>query len=103
MQAMVKVTPSAAAAILDAANRSGADGMALRLAARTGADGAVEFGLGFDDEREQDRVIGSYGARILVAPPSQPVLSGVTLDFGVLENGQLGFVFLRGAAGAEDA
>jgi iron-sulfur cluster assembly protein len=96
---MVKVTPAAAAAVLDAANRSSAEGMALRLAARTGADGAVEFGLGFDDEREHDRVIERHGVRFLVAPPSQPLLSGVTLDFGVLENGQLGFVFLRGPAG----
>jgi iron-sulfur cluster assembly protein len=93
---MVKVSPAAAAAILDAAHRSGAVGMALRLAAKSGADGAVQFGLGFDDEREQDRRIESHGVRILVAPPSQPLLSGVTLDFGVLENGELGFVFLRG-------
>lgn len=96
---MVKVTPAAAAAILDAANRSGAEGMALRLAAKAHADGGVEFGLGFDEEREQDRVIESHGTRILVAPPSQPLLSGVTLDFGVLENGELGFVFLRGQPG----
>lgn len=96
---MLKVTPAAAAAILDAANRSGADGMALRLAAKAGVDGAVQFALGFDEEREQDRVVESHGARILVAPPSQPLLSGITLDFGVLENGELGFVFLRGQAG----
>lgn len=99
---MLKVTPAAVAAILDAANRSGAEGLALRLAARTHADGAVEFGLGFDDERDQDRVIESHGVRILVAPPSQPLLSGITLDFGVLESGALGFVFLRrGAFGGE--
>ena len=97
---MLKVTPAAAAAILDSASRSGADGMALRLAAKVGADGAVQFGLGFDEEREQDRVIESHGARILVAPPSQPLLSGVTLDFGEMENGELGFAFLRGEAGS---
>ena len=100
---MVKVTPAAAAAILDSANRSNADGMALRLAARNHTDGAVEFGLGFDDEREQDRVIESHGVRVLVAPPSQPLLSGVTLDFGVLENGELGFVFLREGTGGGEA
>lgn len=100
---MVKVTPAAAAAILDAAHRSGADGMALRLAAKVGADGVVQFGLGFDEEREQDRVIERHGARFLVAPPSQPLLSGVTLDFGVSENGQLGFVILRGEAGGDRA
>jgi iron-sulfur cluster assembly protein len=100
---MLKLTPAAAAAILDAANRSGADGMALRLAARTHADGAAEFGLGFDEEREQDRVIESHGVRILVAPPSQPLLSGITLDFGVLESGELGFVFLREGAGSGEA
>ncbi|HSD40317.1 MAG TPA: iron-sulfur cluster biosynthesis family protein [Burkholderiales bacterium] len=100
---MLKVTPAAAAAILDSANRSGADGMALRLAAKVGADGAAQFGLGFDEEREQDRVIESHGARVLVAPPSQPLLSGVTLDFGEMENGELGFVFLRGGASGGEA
>jgi iron-sulfur cluster assembly protein len=99
---MLKVTPAAAAAILDAAHRSGADGMALRLAAKVGDDGAMQFGLGFDEEREQDCVIESHGARALVAPPSQPLLSGVTLDFGEIENGELGFVFLRGAGGGDE-
>lgn len=100
---MLTLTPAAAAAILAAANRTGAEGMALRLAARADADGAVEFGLGFDEERERDRVVESHGLRILVAPPSQQLLSGVTLDFGVLENGQLGFVFVREEAGGGEA
>jgi len=43
---MLMIT-AAAAAILDAANRSGAEGMALRLAARPGEDGTLERGLGF--------------------------------------------------------
>jgi iron-sulfur cluster assembly protein len=99
---MLKVTPVAAAAILDSAHRSGADGMALRLAAKVGADGAVQFGLGFDEEREQDRVIESHGARLLIAPPSQPLFSGVTLDFGEMDNGALGFVLLRREAGGDE-
>jgi len=97
---MPKMTPAAAAAILDSANRSGAQGMALRLAVKVGANGAVQFGLGFDEEREQDRVIESHGARLLIAPPSQPLLAGVTLDFGEMDNGELGFVFLRGEGGS---
>jgi iron-sulfur cluster assembly protein len=99
---VLKITPAAAAAILDAANRSGAEGAALRVAAKLGEDGAIRFGVGFDDERDHDRVVESYGVRLLIAPPSQPLLAGVTLDFGEVDAGELGFVFLRGGTGLAD-
>ena len=49
---MFSMTMSAATEILAAAARSDAAGMALRVAARQIADGSLEYGLGFDDERE---------------------------------------------------
>jgi iron-sulfur cluster assembly protein len=96
---MLKVTAAAAAAILDAANRSGAEDAALRVAAKLGEDGVIRFGVGFDDEREQDHVVESYGVRVLIAPPSQELLAGVTLDFGEVNPGELGFVFVRDETG----
>jgi len=100
---VLKVTPAAAAAILDAANRSDAEGAALRVAAKLGEDGVIRFGVGFDDEREQDRVVETLGVRLLIAPPSQPLLAGVTLDFGEVNPGELGFVFVRGETGLTEA
>jgi len=96
---VLKVTAAAAAAILDAASRSDAEGAALRIAAKLGEDGVIRFGVGFDDEREQDRVVESFGVRLLIAPASQPLLAGVTLDFGEVNPGELGFVFVRGESG----
>ena len=96
---MLKVTPAAAAAILDAASRSDAEGAALRVAAKLGEDGTMQFGVGFDEEREQDHVVESYGVRVLIAPPSQRLLTGVTLDFGEVNPGELGFVFVRDETG----
>jgi iron-sulfur cluster assembly protein len=100
---VLKVTPAAAAAILDAASRSGAEDSALRVAAKLGEDGVIRFGVGFDDERDQDQVVESYGVRVLIAPPSQPLLADVTLDFGELTPGELGFVFVQDEGGLTEA
>jgi iron-sulfur cluster assembly protein len=96
---VLKVTPAAAAALRDAASGSDAEGAALRVAAKLGEDGVIRFGVGFDDEREQDQVVESYGVRVLIAPPSQALLAGVTLDFGEVNPDELGFVFVRDETG----
>jgi hypothetical protein len=51
---MFNVTAAAAQEILAAATRSDAQGMALRVAARQVADGSIEYGMGFDEAREDD-------------------------------------------------
>ena len=49
---MFSMTRNATEQILAAAERSNAAGMALRIAARQGADGSIDYGMGFDDQRE---------------------------------------------------
>jgi hypothetical protein len=53
---MLTLTPAAAREIQSAALRSGLpdDDWALRIAADVDAEGAIRFGLGFDEEREAD-------------------------------------------------
>jgi iron-sulfur cluster assembly protein len=91
---MFNVTPTAAQELLAAAARSDAAGMALRIAARQIADGSIEYGMGFDDEREDDEPVAFDGLTVLLGSPSRPLLQDTVLDFVELESGQFGFVFI---------
>jgi len=95
---MFTVTPAAAEEILAAAARSDADAMALRVAARLGIDGSVEYGMGFDEEREEDHPATFGALKVLIAGPSRPLLEGTVLDFVELEPGRFDFIFVPGQA-----
>jgi iron-sulfur cluster assembly protein len=95
---MFNVTPTAAQELLAAAARSDAAGMALRIAARHTADGSIEFGMGFDDEREDDVPVRFDDLTVLIGSPSKPLLDDTVLDFVEVEPGQFDFVFLPAAA-----
>jgi iron-sulfur cluster assembly protein len=95
------VTQTASQEILAAAARSDAAGMALRVAARQGADGTIEYGMGFDEPRDGDMPLQLHGVDVLIAPPSQPMLDGVVLDFVEIEPGSFDFIFMPGDAAAD--
>ena len=100
---MFTVTSTASQEILAAAARSDAAGMALRVAARQVADGSVESGMGIDEPREGDMPLQIRGVDLVIAPPSQPMLQGVVLDFVEIEPGHFNFIFNPEAADAGDA
>ena len=91
---MFDITPAAAAELRSAVARSDADGMALRVAARTLADGTIEYGLGFDDERENDESADFGGLTVLLGAKSRPYLAGTQLDYVEVEPGRFDFVFI---------
>ena len=90
---MFTLTPAAAQEILAAAARSDAAGMALRVAARQIADGSMEYGMGFDEEREDDAPAEFAGLKVLVGSPSRPLLQDTLLDYVEIEPGRFDFVF----------
>jgi iron-sulfur cluster assembly protein len=92
---MFTLTPAAASRILESAEQSDAGGMPLRVAAKIEESGDLSFGLGFDDEREHDFSIECEGLTLLIAPPSQELLTGMGLDFIEVEPGEWQFVFFR--------
>jgi iron-sulfur cluster assembly protein len=91
---MFDVSPAAAAELLAAAARSDAAGMALRVAARPLSDGSVEYGMGFDDERENDETAECHGLVVLLGARSRPYLAGTLLDYVEVEPGRHDFVFV---------
>ena len=91
---MITITPTAAAQIRAAAAQSGADGMALRLAAKPGADGDIEYGMGFDELRDKDAELECEGVEVLVGASSQELLAGTTLDYVEFQPGEYRFIFV---------
>jgi len=97
---MFHLTPTAAEQILSAAaaQRDAAQEPpalpSLRVAAKI-EDGEIVYGMGFDEERENDAVIEAGGVTLLIAPPSQELLAGATLDFVELRPGEFQFIFIN--------
>ncbi|UCE30200.1 MAG: hypothetical protein JSW68_08835 [Burkholderiales bacterium] len=93
---MPSVTPVAAATILRAAAEAGYDEPLLRLAARFDEDtDQLQFGIGFDERREQDLEVISEGVTVLVSPPSQPAVDDLVIDYVEYEPGDFRFIFYR--------
>ncbi len=94
---MFALTPLAAEQILRAVSAPQEDPdepACLRIAAKI-EDGEIVYGMGFDAAREQDVVVESYGVTLLIAPQSQDLLKGATLDFVELHPGEFQFVFIN--------
>ena len=89
---MFRVTPAAAAQILAAADTQ-SESTALRVAAKLDDDGEMTYGMGFDEERENDHVVECEGLQLLISPHSQALLDHATLDFVELRPGEFQFIF----------
>ena len=92
---MITVTPTAAQQIQQASLQAQAEGMPLRIAAKLSADGSIQYGMGFDDVRENDLQVTSEGVTVLVASVSEELLTGAVLDFVELTPGEFQFIFIN--------
>jgi iron-sulfur cluster assembly protein len=90
---MIRLTPAAARQIRQAAGAGDGDAVSLRIAAKAGADGALEFGMGFDEPRSGDLEIAAEGITLLVAKPSQELVTDTVVDFLEVAPGDFRFVF----------
>ena len=95
-----RLTETAAREILAAAARSGAEGLALRVAARPTREG-LAYAMGFDDPAPDDDVCVVAGLTVLVAPSCRDGLAGTTLDYVELDSGHRDFVFVPPAPQGE--
>lgn len=93
---MITLTPAAVHQIQSAIPPEASfEGLALRIAARRRAfDGSIEYAMGMDNERENDKTVVIEGITLLVNEHSAELLNGVTVDF-VEENGEPLFVFMN--------
>ncbi len=91
---MIKITDAAAAQIKITASNPDVAGMILRVAAKRMNDDSINFGMGFDQEREADELVIVNGTELLIAKPSLPFIQGVTLDYVEMEAGDMRFIFI---------
>ncbi len=92
---MITVTPQAAKQIRIASRESGVGNMALRLAAKKNPDGSLEYGMGFDETKDDDMVFTFDDVSVVIAPIYGPLLNGATLDYVELNPGEYQFIFLN--------
>jgi iron-sulfur cluster assembly protein len=95
---MFQVTAAAAEQIKSAAEAQDEEPF-LRVAAKID-DGGLVYGMGFDEERENDVVIECHGFSVLISPRSQELLDEATLDFVELHPGEFQFVFINPKEGS---
>lgn len=94
---MFTLTPAAAEQILSAAaEQPESDGIpGIRVAAKVDDDGELVYGMGFDEEREDDLVLDGGGIAVLISPRSQALLENTKLDFVEVNPGEFQFIFSR--------
>jgi iron-sulfur cluster assembly protein len=92
---MFTLTTSAAQQIQQAAASSGAQEMALRIAAKIEPDGSKQYGMGFDDPTEEDMKLDLKGVAVVIAGESQVLLADTVLDYVELNPGEFNFIFIN--------
>lgn len=92
---MIKITPAAANQIKLSAQQSSAEGMSLRIAATRNSDDTIHYGMGFDENKEEDISVTSEDIEVIISPVSAEILKNTTLDFVELEPGKHQFIFMN--------
>lgn len=92
---MFRITDSAATQIKLAREQSEAGEMILRIAAKTNKDGSIEYGMGFDEPRENDVHITHNEIEVVIDPSSNELLEEASMDYTELDTGEHHFIFLN--------
>lgn len=90
---MITITAPAAEQILG--QQPDRKEVCLRLAARLDAKGTIEYGLGYDDQAEEDIQVVAGAIRVLISPGSVELLTGATLDYVEINPGEKRFIFIN--------
>jgi len=97
---MFSLTPAAAQQIQLAASASDATDLALRIAAKVDSDGSLQYGMGFDEPKDEDMRLDLAGIAVVIGGESQELLADTVLDFVELTPGEFNFIFSENSATA---
>jgi len=78
---MITLTPRAATRIAELEKAHPAGDRLLRIFVEPGGCSGFEYGMSFDEPKEDDQVIESEGRRVLLDPASATYLQGSVVDF----------------------
>jgi len=92
---LITLSASAIEQIKNSSQQGDSAGMALRIAAKMNADETIEYGMGFDEARDDDAQLNIEGITVVIAPDSLELLNGAHMDFVEMEPGKFHFIFLN--------
>lgn len=92
---IITFSPAAIAQIKTNTQESEHGSMALRIAAAMAPDETVNYGMGFDEVKEDDVQFSHEGINFIIAPDCVELLHGAHIDFVEIEEGQHHFIFLN--------
>lgn len=78
---MIVLTPRAAQQVRQMQSGQAAQGRLLRLFVESGGCSGFQYGMSFDDPRQDDASFESEGVSLVVDPESLKHLDGVSIDF----------------------
>lgn len=91
---MIKLTQSATDQIIASAKETDITDLRLRLAATKKEDGAIEYGMGFDDNHtDTDKEFKINEITFVWSQNSASLLQGVEIDYVEIASGQYQFIF----------
>jgi iron-sulfur cluster assembly protein len=90
---MITITPKAAEQIRKASEQTNAGTMYLRIAARREDSGSLEYGMGFDDKKDEDLHLTSEGIDVVISNSIKELLMGAVLDYVEINPGDHQFIF----------
>ncbi len=90
---MIHLTEQAATQVQQAAASGGMAGLALRIAVRRTKEGDLDYGMGFDEPKEEDLQSEHYGVTVVISKAFGEVLNNLTVDYVELNPGEFHFIF----------
>ena len=92
---IITFSPTAIAQIKANLQQDENSNMAIRIAATMTPDETVNYGMGFDESRDDDVQFTHDGVNFLIGAESVELLHGAHVDFVEIEEGQYHFIFLN--------
>jgi iron-sulfur cluster assembly protein len=92
---MFTLSGAAARQIQQSASASPEQELTLRIAAKLDADGSIQYGMGFDDPKEDDIQLEFEGVLVVIGPEFHELLLDTLLDYVELQPGEFNFIFNR--------
>jgi iron-sulfur cluster assembly protein len=69
--------------------------LALRIAAKMSGDEKMQYGIGFDDIKEEDAQFEHKGFKVIISPDCLELLHGTHIDFVAVEDEEQQFIFMN--------
>ena len=92
---MITLTPAAIEQVYAAAEQNDVKEAVLRLAAKKNPDGSLEYGMGFDEAKDDDLAFKFKDVTVVFNGEYGPLLNGATIDYVEIEPGQHHFIFMN--------